>query len=80
VVSSASLVHWSLPQQLFYKANFGGALFQDITSAGTLVVIRDLVGQIIGSLSERIVLPPTVYDVEALAYRMAIAFTLEIGL
>lgn len=67
MVPSASLVHWSPPQQLFYKANFDGALFQDITSVGTEVVIRDFVGQIIGSLSERIVLLPTVDDVEALA-------------
>ena len=54
--------------------------YQDITSVGTGVVSRDLVGQIIGSLSERIVLPPTVYDVEALACQRPIAFALEIGL
>ena len=44
------------------------------------VVIRDHEGNMIGALSERIALPPSVEDVEALACRRAISFAQEIGL
>lgn len=44
------------------------------------VLGSDCSGEIIGSLMERLVLPPTVEDVEALACRRAISFALEIGL
>ena len=38
------------------------------------VVIRDHEGNMIGALSERIALPPSVEDIEALACRRAISF------
>ena len=44
------------------------------------VVIRDHEGNMIEALSERIALPPSVEDVEALACRRAISFAQEIGL
>ena len=77
---SPPTVHWSPPPQALYKANFDGAIFRDIYSASIGVVIRDCLGEIINSLMERLVLPPTVEDVEALACRRAISFALEIGL
>nr|XP_023884649.1 uncharacterized protein LOC111996849 [Quercus suber] len=48
--------------------------------AGIGVVIRDLVGKVIGALSERIALPTTVDDVETLACRRAIEFAMEKGM
>lgn len=44
------------------------------------MVIRDHEGHVIGALSERIALPPSVEDVEALACWRAISFAHEIGL
>ena len=44
------------------------------------MVARDLDGMVITPLSERIRLPPTVADLEALACRRAILFALELGL
>ena len=44
------------------------------------MVIRDQEGSVIGALSERIALPPSVEDVEALAGRRAILFAQELGL
>lgn len=49
----------------------------DTSHAGISVVIRDLAGEVIGALSERIALPTTVDDVEALACRRAIEFAME---
>ena len=44
------------------------------------VVLRDHEGKVIGALSERIALPPSVEDVEALACRRAILFARELNL
>ena len=48
--------------------------------AGIGVVIRDSEGMVIAALSERISLPSTVEDVEALACRKAISFSIKLGL
>jgi len=72
--------HWSLPPTPFLKANFDGALSQDISFAGIGLIIRESTGKVVGALSERIKLPPTVEDVESLACNRVIAFAIEIGL
>ena len=71
---------WRPPPHSVYKVNFDGATFIDMDSAGLGVVARDLDGMVIVSLSERIRLPPTVADLEALACRRAILFALELEL
>ena len=47
--------------------------------AGIGVVIRNPNGHVIGALSDRIFLPATVDEVEALACRKAISFALDLG-
>ena len=61
--------HWLPPSPNQYKVNSDGAIFQDSGSTGLGVVVRDSEGMVIAALSERIALPPTVEDVEALACR-----------
>ncbi|XP_030967242.1 uncharacterized protein LOC115987783 [Quercus lobata] len=70
---------WRPPPPSAYKINFG-ATFIDTDSAGLGVVARDSDGMVIASLSKCIRLPPMAADLEALACRRAILFTLEIGL
>ena len=65
--------NWLPPSPNQYKANSDGAIFQDSGSTGLGVVVRDSKGMVIVALSERIALPPTVEDVEALACRKAIS-------
>ncbi|KAK9986544.1 hypothetical protein SO802_031495 [Lithocarpus litseifolius] len=60
---------WQPPEHGRYKVNVDGALFDADNTAGLGVVIRDEHGQVMASLSERIPLPPTVIEVEALAAR-----------
>lgn len=72
--------HWLPPSPSVYKVNFDGATFQDTVSAGLGVVAYDLDAMVIAALSERIHLPPTVEDLEAMACRRAISFAIEIGL
>ena len=51
----------------FYKANFDGALFEGSNFAGIGVVFRDCSGEVIGALSQNILLPKSVKHAEALA-------------
>ena len=77
---AAKPIHWSPPSNSWCKANFDGAVFQELGEAGLGVVVRDHEGTVIGAFSERIALPPTVEDVEAMAGRRAISFAKELGL
>ena len=72
--------HWMPPPPSFYKVNYDGATFQDSVSAGLGVVVRDFNGGVIAALLERITLPPTVEDLEALACRKAVSFTSDLDL
>nr|POE97055.1 hypothetical protein CFP56_48039 [Quercus suber] len=71
---------WYLPQSLQHKVNYDGALFKEIWQAGIGVVIKDAKGRVCGALSDRIVLPRTVEEVEAIACRTIVRFALELGL
>ena len=54
-----------------FKANFDGVVFNNSHSAGVGVIIRDRNGKVIAAMSERIPLPSTVLEVEAMACRRA---------
>ena len=60
-------VRWSPPPVGFYKANFDAALFEESNFAGIGVVFRDCSGEVIGALSQNILLPKSVKHAEALA-------------
>ncbi|XP_050278194.1 LRR receptor-like serine/threonine-protein kinase GSO2 [Quercus robur] len=70
--------HWVLPNLPFHKAKFDGALFRDSSSASIAVVVGDFEGNVIRALFERIGLPASVVEVEALACRRAVSFAIEI--
>ena len=76
----AEPICWYPPSNSWCKANFHGAVFQELGEAGLGVVVRDHEGTVIGALSERIALPPTVEEVEAMAARRAISFAKELDL
>nr|POE81223.1 putative ribonuclease h protein [Quercus suber] len=73
-------VHWCPPPNSWCKVNFDGAIFQELGDAGIGVVIRDHVGKVIGAMSERIALPPSLEHVEALACRRATLFAKDFNL
>ena len=79
--SQAPIVHhWCPPPYAKFKANFDAVVFQSSNTAGIGVVIHDFKGEIIGSLSMRIPLPPTVAEAEALACRQVVMFAKELSL
>ena len=73
-------MQWQPPAHQQYKINFDGALFKDENQAGIGVVIRDSKGWVMVSLAQRIPLPNTAIEVEALAARRAMKLALETGL
>ena len=56
-----------------------GALFEADNTVDLVVVIRNEHGQVMASLSERIWLPSTVLEVEALAARRGLELAVETG-
>ena len=71
---------WKPPEQGVYKVNYDGAMFNQQNRAGLDVVIRNIEGAIMASMSQQIPLPTTVAQVKALAARRAAAFALEVGI
>ena len=67
------------PEAHNYKLNFDGATFAEDGIAGIGAVIRNDAGLVMASLSQRIPLPASVIEVEALAARRAMEFALELG-
>ena len=57
-----------------FKINFDGVLFKDIYVVGLGVVVRKNQGEVIGAMSEKISLPYSMVDMEALACRKAVIF------
>ena len=70
---------WTPPNSNSFKANFDGAVFNSSNSAGICVIICDSNGEVIAAMSERILLPTIVMEVEMLACRRAVTFAIEVG-
>ena len=70
---------WMAPEAHNYKLNFDGATFAEEGTTGIGVVIRNDAGLVMASLSQRIPLPTSIIEVEALAARRAMEFALELG-
>lgn len=68
------------PPPLQLKPNCDGAIFHGLNCAGLGVVIRNTEDLVIAALSERVPLPPSVDDLEAMAWRRSVTFAIEIGL
>ena len=72
-------ISWQPSGPFQYKVNVDEALFEADKTAGLGVVIRNEHGQVMASLSERIRLPSTVLEVEALAARRGLELAVETG-
>nr|XP_023929395.1 uncharacterized protein LOC112040733 [Quercus suber] len=63
-----------------YRTNFDGAVFADSREAGIRVVICNSNGEVVSTLSEKILYPDSVEILEALAARRAAQFAVEVGI
>nr|POE51386.1 hypothetical protein CFP56_41753 [Quercus suber]POE51387.1 hypothetical protein CFP56_41754 [Quercus suber] len=70
---------WCLLSSLGFKKNFDNAIFSNSHSASIGVVIRNGHGEVIAAMAERIPLPNSVVEVEAMACRRVVLFAAEIG-
>ncbi|XP_065622361.1 uncharacterized protein LOC136064497 [Quercus suber] len=71
---------WVPPAEGIYKVNYDGAYFVDEEKAGISVVVQNDLGQVMGSLAEKIDMPTTVEVLKAMATRRAMLFMEELGL
>ncbi|KAL0003155.1 hypothetical protein SO802_016936 [Lithocarpus litseifolius] len=71
---------WEPPPSPSLKINFDGAFFRDKDEAGLGVVVRDSHGKVIASLVEKIQLPSSSDEVEALAAVRAITLAMDLNL
>lgn len=73
-------VKWSHSSQHRYKVNFNGAIFKESNERGIGVVICDLEGMVIATLSHKVKTGHSVEMIEALATKRAILLAMEVGL
>ncbi|KAL0014108.1 hypothetical protein SO802_001177 [Lithocarpus litseifolius] len=71
---------WEPPPSLSLKINFDGAVFRDKGEAGLGMVVCDSHGRVIASLVEKIQLPSSSDEVEALAAVQAITLAMDLNL
>ena len=62
------------------KANFDGAIFEDISVAGIGVVVRNEHGEVVAAMAEKVPILDSVFTLETLAARHAVLFVQELGL
>lgn len=67
-------VCWSPPISPMVKVNFDGAVFKDLGEVGIGFVVHDSQGLVLASMSEKVLLPQSVTDVEAKVAVRAINF------
>ena len=77
IATASHPTRWLPPSPLQLKANCDGAIFNDLDCAGLGIVIRNSEGSMIAALSERVTPPPSVDDLEALAWRRSVTFAIE---
>lgn len=71
---------WSPPEASRYKINYDATTFAEDYKAGLGVVIRNSEDLVMASLTQQLLLPAIVIEIEALATLRAMEFALEIGL
>ena len=76
----ATPTRWSPPFIPSFRINFDEAVYKETNEAGLGVVVRDSLGLVHASLSEKVLLPPSSDDVEAMATTWAILFAQKLGL
>lgn len=73
------LSKWSPPAGDSYKVNFDGAVYKEDDRVGIGLIIQNCHGMVMASLSQNILLPQTAVELEAIAARRALDFSLELG-
>ncbi|KAL0001817.1 hypothetical protein SO802_015598 [Lithocarpus litseifolius] len=71
---------WISPFHAPFKINFNEALFKDISASGLRVVICNNQWEAIGAMLEKISLPYSMVDMEALACRRVVIFAQELSI
>ncbi|XP_075633589.1 uncharacterized protein LOC142606070 [Castanea sativa] len=71
---------WKPPDTGFVKANFDGAIFEDLNTTWIGVAVRNEHGEVVAALAEKIPSPDSIFTLETLVARRAVLFVRELGL
>ncbi|KAK7839398.1 hypothetical protein CFP56_018063 [Quercus suber] len=71
---------WKPPDAGFVKANFDGAIFEDLMATGIGMDVQNKHGEVVATLAELIPIPASVFTLETLAARCAIHFFRELAI
>ena len=71
---------WEPPPPSLIKINFDSALFKDTEEAGLGVVVHDSHGKVLASLAEKVKLPSSSDEVEALAAVRPVTLATDLNL
>ena len=71
---------WEPPPSSLLKINFDSAVFKETEEVGLGVIVRDSHGKVLASLTEKIKLPSSSDEVEALAASRAITLAMDLNL
>jgi len=75
----AEAVVWLPPSSTHYKINVDGAVFKEQKMAGVGILIRDVVGQVIGACSKKIDAPLGAIKAEAKAVELGLQFAKDLS-
>ena len=70
---------WKPPDVGFVKANFDGAIFEDLMAAGIGMAVRNEHGEVVAALAEQTPILDSVFTLETLATRRVVHFVRELG-
>ena len=70
---------WKPPDVGFVKANFDGAIFEDLMAAGIGMAVRNEHGEVVAALAEQIPILDSVFTLETLATRRVVHFVRKLG-
>ena len=73
-------IKWRPPGDGMYKTNYDGVVFTESEEARIWVIIRDVKGNVIAALAEKIPYPGSMEVLEALAARRVAQFVMELGI
>ncbi|KAL0015448.1 hypothetical protein SO802_002517 [Lithocarpus litseifolius] len=71
---------WKPPDTNTCKTNFDRTMFEDLNKAGIGVVVRNSKGEVMAAMSEKIIMPPSVFILETIAIRRAVHLIHELFL
>ena len=78
-LARTQVVEWVPPSTTRYKVNVDGAVFMQQKTIGVEILIRDLHGQVVATMSKKFNAPLGPLEAEAKAWEEGVKFAMDVG-